>query len=310
MVSIFRSAMPPLHGAFKKKLIYAFKPMPKPRINGPTSVSHSLMRGLDELGIAYNFNPQFPWQVHKNVIVLQGVEAVEQMVRLKRRGRIKKLIVGPNVYGSPLDGKKQSRSSYIDLFVLPGPWAVEFHNQVLPWAKGKIKVWYAGVDVECWKPAEKQREKILIYNKNVEDAKVAKVLKVLEQKKVPYAVVNYGHYKQEDYLAMLQGAWAAIFFTKVESQGLALLEAWACDVPTMVYEQTEVHDLKTNLTVQTSSAPYLTDAAGLFFQIETFEQKFDEFLANIERMSPRHYVLEKFTDGHIAQKLLNYFDES
>jgi glycosyltransferase involved in cell wall biosynthesis len=84
---------------------------------------------------------------------------------------------------------------------------------------------------------------------------------------------------------------ALVYIGKSESQGIALLEAWAMNVPTFVYKAnnpisiTSEHGTLILGPDQYSAAPYLTDERGLFWSNVS---ELGSYLKDINHFSPRN----------------------
>src|SRR5262249_8827441 len=96
------------------------------------------------------------------------------------------------------------------------------------------------------------------------------------------------------------------FLSSSESQGLALLEAWMANVPTLVWNVGEVGVKGYKIKDDKLAAPYLSQSSGIFFKGHAdFSEKLEFFLNNITNFQPRKYAMENFTDKIAAEKFLN-----
>jgi hypothetical protein len=86
----------------------------------------------------------------------------------------------------------------------------------------------------------------------------------LKSKLINVERLIYGNYKSADYKKLLSEVDLCVFFSPSESQGIALAESWASDVPTWVYER-GFWTAPNGDVYSSSSAPYLTDYTGNFF---------------------------------------------
>ena len=59
-----------------------------PIYGGHQAVTRSLISGLDKINVEYNYNPRRISDLNENVIVLTDINALSQLIRLKRKGRI------------------------------------------------------------------------------------------------------------------------------------------------------------------------------------------------------------------------------
>jgi hypothetical protein len=118
------------------------------------------------------------------------------------------------------------------------------------------------------------------------------------------AFLRYGSFDHVEYLDMLQRADVLLFYSPTESQSLSLAEAWATDVPTLVWDQG--HFTYKGRTYQTSSAPLLSSQTGAPFAdiaaLDLLLAGWDELRASVR---PREWVLEHMTDAKCAQAYWN-----
>ena len=173
--------------------------------------------------------------------------------------------------------------------------------------KDKIRVWPAGVEI-CPESKEK-REGCLIYKKNVDENLFNFILKHLKSQNIDYQVIKYGRYKKEKYFQALNKIKFMIYLQEVESEGIALLEAWMRNVPTLVWNR-GYWQYKKYKWHGSSSAPYLTEDCGTFFKgKEDFVTKFNIFIKNLSNFNPREYSLRNFTDEVVAKNFLKIINE-
>lgn len=271
------------------------------------AVTHSLCRGLTELGIPFNINPQSSHALASIVMVLGDPEALKQCIILKRLKKIKTLIVGPNVLASGDSEKNILAAPEIDYALQPSPWAVQGCLDTNPYLSAhKMYAWPAGVNAQVWSPSAEQHKKkyVLVYRKTELECFCNTIEKILHAQGYTTRRITYGSYSPEQYLHLLNGAQFAVFISRSESQGLALAEAWAMDVPTLVWDPGELYYMG-RFYNPVSSCPYLSTATGMAFKgLKDFESALIEFAQKICTFSPRIWVLENMTDRHCAQHLL------
>ena len=122
--------------------------------------------------------------------------------------------------------------------------------------------------------------------------------------------IQYGKYSQAEYRKMLQRAKIAIFFGGTESQGLAILEAWSCNVPTLIRipiaNSSSLPNESTYGQHCMDYAPYLNQKTGAFFtnkiellallySLENSELKFNPRLWAMENFGMKKFKIEVFT---------------
>jgi len=264
------------------------------KYTGPNAVEDSLLRGLKELNIPYLRNCLT--SDTNTVIVLSGKEVLRENILHKKAGRIQKLIAGPNIVSHPLDGGSVILSPEIDVVLVPSQWVAELYVQVVPELADKIKVWPSGVSAS---DTSSRMGKPIIYNKLGNQALLNQIQQVIGSET---DVFSYGSFKHEDYLKALSEAPYLIYLAKSESQGLALQEAWAHDVPTLVNKSTHWEADGLSWDAQQINCPYLTPELGAIFE------NVEELPIMIEQVStlhPKQYCDKNLSDRASTQKLLD-----
>lgn len=89
-----------------------------------------------------------------------------------------------------------------------------------------------------------------------------------------------------------------------ESQGIALVEAWAKNVPTFVLDN-KIYKYKNYSWIDEKiAAPYLTAACGAFFKDVNGLSELLDSLSMSNNYEPRNYYLSNFTDRICAEKFI------
>lgn len=294
------------------------KPMIKPNRKiilptGPDAVLKSLINGFNKLNIKYNLNPKKTQYVGGVVVVLSNIEALKQAIMLKKNKKIKHLLAGPNLVVLPSEKKDLICSKYIDRYLVNSEWTKKMYVKDAPELKSKIAIWPAGVNTDYWKPRKEKRNYVLVYIKSASKKIIRKAINLLKENNFIVKIIRYREYKQGEYLRILQKSKFAVFFSDSESQGIALFEAWSCDVPTLVWNRGFakicISDKEKERKVSASSAPYLTEKTGLFFKsVAEFETKLktcnDKLKENFFR--PREYIIQNFTDELSTKSLMKF----
>lgn len=271
---------------------------------GPRAVFASLTRGLDELDIEYEVNPRKP--KYKIVHVLSGINALENALKLKKNGEIDKIIAGPNLVVTPKDSDKILHDENIDIILVPSKWIADFYCNNLTEKQGKkVQVWPAGTIIPNQSDTQ-IRDNILLFIKNVDKKLADDIENYLINEKLHFTIIKYGNYKQEKYYSTLEKSKLIIYLQVVESQGIALQEAWARNVPSLVLEKSEFVYPNGKTAYGQVSAPYLTKECGLFFKdFNDFQIKLREILNNTHTFSPHKYCQDNLSDKVSAQKYLD-----
>ena len=276
---------------------------------GHYAVTRSIVEGLRKIGVNFNYNPLHINEVGDVVFVPAGFDALRQAIQLRRNGRIKKLLAGPNLVGRGCDENNIVANTEIDVYFSPSYWPLINLLDDAPSLKGRMHVWYAGVDTNFWVPIPKKKEriskKVLVYWKTESEHFCIQVEEILKKYGWLPMRVRYGHYAKEQYKNMLSESAFAVFISRSESQGIALVEAWSMDVPTLVWEKAEPLLYREKIWWPISACPYLHPLTSVSWN--TLEE-LDILLRSIPTMlpsfDPRNWVLRNMSDEVSAQLLL------
>lgn len=277
------------------------------KYSGPDAVLDSLTRGLTELQVPFRVNPLYVSK-SSTVHVLNGIKVLEEMIQKKQSGTIKKLIAGPNLVILPHDNNEILNSKEIDNILVVSQWTHDFYCKNLSEIKEKISIWPAGVRIPRKSPLAK-KSFCIVYKKNVPDDIFNEVLVQLKKNNIDYVLLNYSNFNQKKYFNLLNEASFMIYLQEVESQGIALQEAWVRDVPTLVWNKESFTYSNGEEVFGNIAAPFLTEKCGLFFKDkESFENSLDLFIKNIDNFRAKTYCIENLSDKKSAEiyvKILN-----
>jgi hypothetical protein len=275
---------------------------------GHKGVTRSLVEGFKKLKIDFNYNPSCVADVGETVIVLADVNALKQAIQLKRNRKIKKLLAGPNLMVWSFECGRILGSPEIDVCIVPSEWVKSAYEVDESRLKGKISIWFAGVDEHEWLPARTKSttQNVVVYWKTGPELVCKEVEDILKRYGWNPYRIRYGSYAKEEFKKLLAQSAFSVFLSASESQGLALAESWAMNVPTLVLKRTEplVCNNKT-YPGGICASPYLTSYTGMEWkdmtEFEQMVQKIDQLLPTFE---PRQWVLSHMTDIVSAQCML------
>ena len=208
-----------------------------PRFRGHFAVTRSLIEGLDKIGADFNYNPNCLADLATTVVVLAGVQTLRQAIKFKQKGYIKKLYAGPNLVNFSSDYDSLLASTEIDAAITPCNLINNLYIEDNPTLKDRIFSWPAGVDTEYWKPdSNAKREKILIFEKQAKGpvGPILPYVNYLRDCGWDVVIIKYGSYNHNEFLQMLRQSFLMLGFVTDESQGIAWLEAWSAEVPTLI----------------------------------------------------------------------------
>lgn len=255
---------------------------------GPQMVLRNLAIGLKRIDYSFLINEISPDT--KKIHVISSVSALKWAIKEKEKGEISELIAGPNIVMTPLDDNAIITNKNIDKILLPSEWTAEYFSTLKPSIKDKIYIWPAGTECNT-EVSDKNRNICLIFKKNTEEKLYEDIKKYLIENGISYEVIEYGKYESKEYFSKLKKAKFLIYLQEAESQGMALQEAWAYDVPTFVWNKGYVTCPYTGLKIYgKTAAPYLTDESGEFFKdFDEFKKKIPIFIKNLSDFKPAEY---------------------
>lgn len=281
------------------------------KYRGHYAVTRSLIEGLKIAGIPHNYNPTFSKDLARTVLVLAGVRTLKQAIKFKEIGLIDKLFAGPNIVLFSSDHNSLLANPLIDKVITPCDWVSNHYIEHNPSLENRCLIWPAGVETTFWKPCSLQkRRRILIFEKQNKGpvGPVEPYVQYIKGLGYEVEVIKYGSFKHPQYLECLQNAQLMLGFVVDESQGLAWAEAWSTNVPTLLWR----NEINTHqgVTYQTSTAPYLTNETGLFFDdIDDFKLQFNFWEKNKAKFRPREWTMKNMSDEVCAQRLIDMIDK-
>lgn len=271
---------------------------------GPLSVLGSLKDGLEKNHVAFQINPS-KRNTCANVHVLSGIEALKYSIGLKKAGKIDQLIAGPNLVITPLDYNKILCNPEIDAVLVPSEWIKKFYSDLAPEISNKIFIWPAGTNMDNINLKERRTE-CIVYKKDVPDEVYNSIIHALKKRKIKFVLIEYGKFNREKYFKLLERSKFMIYLQAVESQGIALQEAWARNVPTLVWNKGSFTYPDGQTVTGNISAPYLNEQTGMFFEnTNTFEDTLEKFMSNLSTFNPHQYCQYNLSDTVSAEKYVN-----
>jgi hypothetical protein len=289
----------------------ALRPIVKPGLPLPATspypghyaVTRSVVEGLQQIGADFNFNPERISEVGR-VVYAPANEALRQAVEWKRAGIVDTLLAGPVNALSPIEEHGILLTPELDGLIVASEWVRNLYRDTAPELVAKCRVCPCGIDPAAWTPTMPAGSRAVIYWKSGPESQCAAVERLVEAHGFRPARIRYGKYDAATYRATLDGAAIAVFLSAFETQGVALAEAWAMNVPTLVWNPLAPAEWRGWRFTSGSSAPYLSASTGVYWQslddlgaALTCAQRHDD------RWQPREWVLAYMTDAICARHL-------
>ena len=259
---------------------------------GPKKVLDNLLKGLDLLEIEYVINQplvdyEYNWIQDSKVALIEATF-------LK-----KAVLLGPNLVELPDDIPKfRKQIPEKSIYLHPSKWTKQLWK-----AKGfeecPIEVWPVGIDTYLFKEIKRNREKVkcLVYFKNRKKSELKYCIEVLNQSNIDYEIIQYGNYNESDFFKALNNCNFGIWIGSSESQGIALQETLATNLPLVVIECDNSLKTTNNKQIKLTSVPYFDMRCGRVLGdiIELDERCLRKFIVKLDQFSPREYILENLS---------------
>ena len=277
---------------------------------GQMRVFLNLRAGLDRLGIGYRVND------YRHLRRSRGELAcvIGKPHVLDKMDGNNPILFGAAGYSHPIDDPELPRRLPVRKVLVPGPWYAAMFKSA--WGD-LVEAWPVGIDTALWQPVGHDRKTIdvLLYDKvrwqhdKYESTLLAPIRRVLEESGRSVATLRYGHYREEQLLALLGQARAMIFVCEHESQGIAYQQALSCGVPILAWDRGGYwHDPAYYPDrvkfAPVTSVPYWDDRCGQTFADATaFGRVWAQFweACRAQAFRPRDYILDNLTLEKAAQ---------
>lgn len=157
------------------------------------------------------------------------------------------------------------------------------------------------------------KDKVLIYFKHRNPQELNFLQIFLNNKNISYKIFNYDkNYQENDYIQYLQQCKLGIILDAHESQGFAIEEALACNVPLLVWNAKvmcqEYGSKYPNHPC--SSIPYWNEQCGeVFYDKEELNEVYERFINKLDTYEPRKYILENLSVEVCAKNLQNLISQ-
>ena len=290
-------------------------PLPKvSRYPGHYALVRSVVEGLQAIGADFNYNPRRLSDIARIVYAPENV-SLRQAAALKREGRIDYLVAGPVNALFTDEDDSILMTPEIDLNIVACEWMKNFYTDA-PALMRKSVSCPCGVDAEVWKPSGRTRgNTAVVYWKSGDEAfceAVESVIRAcgLEPRRLQSRHGEHAHFTPDEFRRLLDDARVGVFLSSFETQGLALLEAWSMDVPTIAWDPRGQATWRGRGFQSGSSAPYLTaDTGRLWRTIDELEPVLRGALAGPGAFHPREWVLAHMTDAICSAALFEIIRE-
>jgi hypothetical protein len=229
-----------------------------------------------------------------------------------------KIIFGPQFFPeNEIIGNINSKYSERCVYNSLSEWVNKFildttNGLVIP-----INQFPFSVNTEKFHPNDNQKTlDCLLYFKHRDPQLLSDIKTLLERKLLSYKVFSYGSYHEEDYINTLQKSKFMLTLDAHESQGFALQEAMACNVPLLVFDIKTVYEEHNStffnkykpLELKATSVPYWSEKCGLKnTELEEVPALLDEMMLKYQTFEPRQFILDNLSEEVCMKRILDWY---
>ena len=223
-----------------------------------------------------------------------------------------KVVYGPHFFVVPDDKNHPLYHHTYDtsrfFFNTLSPWVNTLYREFCDLNLPFINAFF-GIDTEAIHSVpidSKERTHVMLYYKGGNNYRFSHVKKYLETHDIPYHYIKYGSYNDAHYKELMKTTKFIIWIDAHESQGFALQEALASNIPLLVWDVNSMFDELSHdgsviyqsykdkgYKMIATCAPYWSDKCGIRF---TEEKDFVPLLTQMEEtfqtFRPRDFIEE------------------
>jgi hypothetical protein len=211
--------------------------------------------------------------------------------------------VFPNNFDHPLH--KYTYDPKLFFYNTQSDWNYAVHKSFAPNLSLTYVVCPFGIDIDNITIVPKQRSKIMIYFKGRHPSLFEPVKNLVIEKRIYCTLVIYNNYKEIDFKNALQETKFVIWVGCHETQGFALQETLASNVPILLWDVKSMYDEWNNawcyapykssgFPLNATSASIWSDQCGIkIYDASELESAYNEMNARLDSFTPRKYMEEK-----------------
>jgi glycosyltransferase involved in cell wall biosynthesis len=276
-------------------------------VRGPTWTSGArrvflnLTKGLDRIGVPYRVNDYRYMRRHQEELVC----LLGQPHLLHNFRHHTPLLFGTALYNHPVDDEALPRRHMIRQLLVPSAWVKQMFSRNWP---DLVSVWPVGIDTGVWTPSSGPRDvDVLVYEKLFRERErhqvelVEPLLAELRRQGLAVEFLRYGDYVEDELLALSRRAKSMIYLSPHETQGIALEQMLAANVPVLAWDpggdwQSLEYLLRGVRFGPVTSVPYWDERCGVKFTgAADFGEAFAHFWRGVTAatFAPRQMILDR-----------------
>ena len=265
------------------------------KVSGPNKVINNLIKGLRKINYPFVINHEI--NATRRCYIPKNKDALEYLGKARSR-----VVVGPNLYVLPdrIPGYlKPGLAS--TLYVHPCTWTIELWKQ-LGYNLDNLYPWPTGIDLDEFPARDTPvtgKGEILLYHKTRSPRELETIQETLDRLGLRYRLIVYGEYRQDEYLDALRKAPFVLWHGRHESQGIALQEALASNVPILVADvRSLMEEQGSNWPeslrgFEVTAAPYFDERCGIKIRdISNLPETIEQMQDGLQTFAPREFIAE------------------
>ena len=197
------------------------------------------------------------------------------------------------------------------VYIQPSSWVVNLFQMRLHTIPVKQLAFPVDTDKFCGRvktsePPVLLYTKVILYCKKRDPTLFQEARNFLEKKGYDVIEFQYGCYKEADFIKALQTASCALWIGCHESQGFALGETLASDIPVCVWNVLSLKDEwgGNRPDIPATTCAYWSPLCGeVFYKKEELESTWNRFQSKLNVYRPREFVLKELSVEACAERL-------
>jgi hypothetical protein len=282
------------------------------KTGGPYKVIINTLKGLDRIG--------YPYVLNKNLLNYRHTwihDSSQGLIEIALRNVPG--VVGPNIAVLPSDLPALRPSLGKCIYLHPSKWCVDVWK-LMDFKECPLYSWPAGIDTDNFNFERRNdiSHNVMVYWKRRDPVLLDQVLQELKRMGFLPKIIKCGEYSEEQFKMVMSTSVFGVWLGTSESQGIALQEALASNLPLIVcdvqslFEAYGKHDYafpKRLKNFKPTSAPYFDERCGIIINdFSSLGKAIREISNNISYYKPREYVIENLSLEKQANELLSLFD--
>lgn len=269
------------------------------RMNGPQRLATNLISSLEQEEVPYALNQE---KYKHNFIVQYDYRGYLKHSELT----LENCFIGPQIWFFDQHVKQiQENPHYYNKLIVPSQWTKDLPTQKFDFPENKVEVWPVGIELKDFK--KELKYDCLLYYKRRSREELEAAIEFLNKSGLTFNIVEYGSYTQEELEKLCDQSAFCFLLNGTESQGIAVQEMMARDLPMFVWDVKEWNDQGSAYAVPASSVPYWSNECGvIFYEKNDMQYAFDEFCSKI--YTPRKFVEQNLSFKASVNRLLEIFN--